>query len=357
MTNPPSFASLNTWNAETSDDDLNDFLAHGLDILLKETTAKRTLLVIPFPEDSPPLEIGRDPAGRAPRVADFPEDALRFPLPGLPDGWLLLETQALLTDEQRTLVETFATLAALHSEKHRWQTAYRHARQEKSHFVSVVSHELRLPMTSIKGYTDLMLKGMTGEINEMQTNFLEVIRNNVERMSRLISNLSDLSKAEEGRLLLKKDTFWVGMAVQNARAAVKEIISARKQTVVSDEIPADLPPVHADSQRVTQMVEIYLRNASLYSPEGSQIHLRAFQDGSCVRLEVHDPGMGVAETDQPHLFEPFFRSEDQRVRDHAGWGLGLAVVRALADLQGGQVGFSPRPQAGSIFWFTLPLAS
>lgn len=357
MTNSPSFASLNTWSAETSDDDLNDFLAHGLDILLKETTAKRALLVIPFNEDSPPLEVGRDPEGQIPEAADFPEDALRLPLPGLSEGWLLLETQALLTDDQRTLVETFATLAALHYEKHRWQTAHQHARQEKSHFVSVVSHELRLPMTSIKGYTDLMLKGMTGEINEMQTNFLAVIRNNVERMSRLISNLSDLSKAEEGRLLLQKDTFPIGMVVQNARAAVEEIINTRKQTVVSDEIPANLPPVHADPQRVAQMVEIYLRNALLYSPEGSQIHVRAFQDGSFVRLEVHDPGMGVAEADQTHLFEPFFRSEDQRVRDHAGWGLGLAVVRSLADLQGGQVGFEPRPQGGSIFWFTLPVVS
>ncbi|GAB4520928.1 MAG: hypothetical protein Fur0018_00970 [Anaerolineales bacterium] len=353
MTDLSPLAAINAWIARPEEDaPLEDFLADGLTRLLGETTGQRTLLVIPSAEGEPALEVGRDTAGQPCALADFPADALRIPLPGLADAFLLWQGAA---PAQRDLLETFAALAALWYEKHRWQAAYRRARQEKSHFVSVVSHELRLPMTSIKGYTDLMLKGMTGAVNDMQTNFLGVIRNNVERMSRLISDLSDLSKAEDNRLPLQIEAFPVNMAIQQALAAVEEIAAGRKQTIRRD-VPTDLPAISADPARAAQMIAIYLRNALLYSPEGSEIIVRASQNEAQVRVEVQDPGMGVAEADQQHLFEPFFRSEDQRVRDHAGWGLGLAVVQALARLQGGFTGFVPPPQAGSIFWVTFPLA-
>ena len=230
------------------------------------------------------------------------------------------------------------------------------ARLEKAAFVSTVSHELRIPMTSIMGYTDLLKGGMMGEVNENQLNFLNVIRENVGRRSKLVTDLSDIYKIESGRLNLETLAMPLEPSVKDGIDKTDELIRASGQRVTLS-MPEDLPQVQADPKRTAQIVHYLVENASLYSPEGSQIEVRADQNGRAVRLSVVDQGIGVAPEDQPHIFTQFFRSEAEAVREHKGWGLSLCAVKGLAELGGGAAGYETEPGGGSIFWVTFPIAA
>ena len=227
-------------------------------------------------------------------------------------------------------------------------------KSEKAAFVSTVAHELRIPMTSIMGYTDLLKGGMMGELNESQLGFLVVIRENVGRMSKLVADLSDIYKVESGRLNLETMAMPLSSAVNDGVDKTSTQIEARGQKV-SVSLPAGLPMVFADPKRAAQMVHYLLENAVLYSPEGSPIEISADPDGKLVRLLVTDHGIGVDEADQPHVFTQFFRSEVEAVREHKGWGLSLATVRALAELGGGAAGYESEPGTGSTFWVSFPV--
>jgi signal transduction histidine kinase len=229
------------------------------------------------------------------------------------------------------------------------------AKQEKAGFVSTVSHELRIPMTSIMGYTDLLKGGMMGELNDNQLNFLGVIRENVGRMSKLIADLSDIYKIESGRLNLETLAMPLMQAVRDGVDQTSGLIESRGQQVTLS-LPEDLGLVQADPTRTAQIVHYLLENAALYSPEGSPIEIKAAQNGAYVRLSVVDQGIGVASEDQAHMFTQFFRSEVEEVREHKGWGLSLCTVRSLAELGGGKVGYETEPGKGSTFWVTFPKA-
>jgi signal transduction histidine kinase len=226
---------------------------------------------------------------------------------------------------------------------------------EKAAFVSTVAHELRIPMTAIMGYADLLKQGMMGELNDNQLNFLGVIRENVGRMSRLIADLSDIYKVESGRLVIETLAMPLKTAVIEGVEETSSLLEDRKQSIET-ELPENLPMVSADPKRAAQMVHYLVENAALYSPEGSLVKLRAEHSDGLVRLEVIDSGIGIQPEDQPYIFTQFFRSEVEEVREHKGWGLSLCTVRSLAGLMGGDAGFESQHGKGSTFWVTFPVA-
>ncbi len=227
------------------------------------------------------------------------------------------------------------------------------ANQSKSKFVSVVTHELRLPMTSIKGYTDLLRTGVVGPINEQQASFLTIIRNNVERMSALVSDLSDLNHMDTGRMHLENSFILVQVGVAETIQQLRTKIDEKKQ-LVELSIPEGCPPVYADQNRFLQVLTILLSNANRYTPENGCILVRAKPEGRSIRLEIEDNGIGISSQDQEALFTQFFRSEDPAVREQPGWGLGLAVAKRLVELMKGEMGVRSELGKGSRFWFTLP---
>jgi signal transduction histidine kinase len=222
-------------------------------------------------------------------------------------------------------------------------------------FISHVSHELRVPLTSILGYTDLLRKGIFGSLTEQQLGFLTVIRNNVERMATLISDLSDLSKAEDGSLRLEYADIPLKPVIEEVVRNLQPLIAEKSQTLEVD-LPGDVPQAHADYKRLVQVLSRLLNNASQYTPEAGKISLRVSLQPQALRFDVVDTGIGISPEDQARLFSQFFRSEHPYVREQPGWGLSLSVARALVEHMGGAVGVTSALGKGSAFWFTIPFS-
>lgn len=227
-------------------------------------------------------------------------------------------------------------------------------RGERGQFVSHVSHELRVPMTSILGYTDLLRKGIFGPVNEQQLNFLQIIRSNVERMAVLVTNLSDLSKLNTGSLPLELESFHLQDVVDSVVCNLQPAFSDKSQNLEVTRA-VDSAQVYADPQRLAQVLTNLLDNANRYTAIGGSIRVNIAVNGRMTRLEVCDNGIGISLEDQSRLFEPFFRSEHPSVRETPGWGLSLSVSKALVEQMGGAIGAASKLGEGCTFWFTIPV--
>jgi signal transduction histidine kinase len=270
-------------------------------------------------------------------------------------GALLVEREQPFAPSEIEFLNRLAGRSAGAFENARLYLAVQEADQAKTKFVSVVTHELRIPMTSIKGYTDLLRQGAVGPVNEMQANFLNVIRNNVERMNALVSDLADISRIETGRLKIDNKAISIHEHVDEVVRSLQPKLKEKKQNLKL-ELPADLPEVFADPNRVVQVMTNLLSNAWKYTPEEGWIVLSASAENDRLRIEVADNGIGISSEDQELLFGQFFRSEDPKVREQQGWGLGLNVTKRLVEIMGGDIGCRSQVGQGSTFWFTLPLA-
>jgi signal transduction histidine kinase len=238
------------------------------------------------------------------------------------------------------------------------------ANEAKSEFVSFVAHELKNPMTSIKGYTELLAAGSVGQINEMQSNFLGTIRSNVERMSALVSDLNDNAKIEAGRLRLEYRPVDIPDVIDEVIRSTRRQVEDKKQSV-EVKLPEQLPRVWADRIRVGQVLTNLVSNAHKYTSEGGIILLGAESTVNqwdpagakqVVHLWVKDNGIGISVEDQAKIFQKFFRSDDSKAREAPGTGLGLNITRSLVEMQGGRIWFDSEFRKGTTFHFTVPIA-
>lgn len=252
-------------------------------------------------------------------------------------------------------VVRLADHAAIAIENARLFAAVEAAHQAKTDFISFVSHELKQPMTAIKGYTDLLVKGLAGDLTEAQRSFLEVIRSNVNRMDTMVQELLDISRIEAGRLRLEIGQVALREAVEEAVRVIRQEVEAKRQTLEVD-IAEPLPPVRADRNRVVQILTNLLSNAYKYTPEEGRIRVTVQPNGEFVVCSVSDTGIGIAPEEQEQLFTKFFRSQHSAVRNVPGTGLGLVITKNLVELQGGQIWVESEPGKGSTFTFTLPVA-
>lgn len=252
------------------------------------------------------------------------------------------------------LLNILANRLAISLEHERLSITVRQVAENKARFTSMVTHELRIPMTSIKGYSDLLLQGVAGTLNPQQQNFLSIIRGNVERMADLVSDLADIDRLESGRLKLSTAPVPLFRSVEETLNILRPKIEEKKQNLTV-EISPNLPPVIADPARLVQVLANLLSNACKYTPTGENIAIHAWHEQDHLRVEVSDTGIGISVEDQAHLFTQFFRSEDSAVRQEVGWGLGLHVAARLVEMMGGKIGFDSHLEEGSTFWFTLPV--
>jgi signal transduction histidine kinase len=228
------------------------------------------------------------------------------------------------------------------------------ANKSKSEFVSIVSHELKLPMTSIKGYSDLMLSGATGQLNENQVNFLTTVRNNVNRMATLVSDLADISRIESGNLRVEAKAVPVWDVIDEVITLTKTQVEQKQQHLIVD-VSNELPKAWCDRNRLSQILTNLISNANKYTPANGKIEVRAEYVDDMIQITVKDDGLGMNEEDQQKLFSTFFRSTDEKVREAPGTGLGLSITKNLIELQGGRIWFESEFRKGTAFHFTLPV--
>jgi PAS domain S-box-containing protein len=223
----------------------------------------------------------------------------------------------------------------------------------KTDFVSIVSHELRTPMTSIRGYLDLLLMGAPGPLNEQQVRFMQVARDNTERLQELVSDLLDLSRIESGKIELDMQVVSLPDIIEDVAGSMKNQFDSKGLTLTLD-IAADLPQILGDPLRISQIVTNLLSNAFKYTAQGG-VTTRARQVGDFLQVDVADTGVGISPQDQQNLFTRFFRSEDPFVREQSGTGLGLNITQSLIEIHRGTIWVESEPGVGSTFSFTLPL--
>ena len=225
----------------------------------------------------------------------------------------------------------------------------------KTDFISVVSHELRTPLTSIKGYTDLLLSGATGEISELQSEFLGIIQGSTTRLSNLINDILDISRIESGSIQIKHEPIDYRAIVSDTLRLMKAAAD-EKQISMDASLPETIPPVRGDSDKVLQVLANLVSNAIKYTPEGGwvKVSLEVLGEAS-VTTCVADSGIGVADEDQPKLFQKFFRADNTSTREAGGTGLGLVIAKTIIELLGGAIWVESEPGRGSRFFFTLPL--
>jgi signal transduction histidine kinase len=228
------------------------------------------------------------------------------------------------------------------------------ANQAKSEFVSLVSHELNNPLTSVRGYADLLSAGLVGPISERQAEMLRTISSNAVRMQTLVSDLADVSRIESGHLRLELGPVALPQVLDEVTLSLQSQVDAKQQTLRVEQA-GELPPVLADRHRLAQILINLVSNASKYTPAGGRILVCAGLDDNqppMVHVAVEDTGQGIRPEDQAKLFNKFYRTAE--ARQVAGTGLGLNITKKLVELQGGRIWFESEFGTGSTFHFTIP---
>jgi GAF domain-containing protein len=228
----------------------------------------------------------------------------------------------------------------------------------KSEFVTTVSHELRTPLTAIKGYVDILTMGAAGALNENQLHFLEIVTNNINRLSVLVNDLLDISRIEAGRVTLNPQPVDLREIAEDIVAeALRRSQNENKPMAISLDAPTKVFPVMGDGDRIRQIMGNLVDNAFNYTPSNGTIRINIHQQNGDLQVDVHDNGVGIATEDQARIFERFFRGEHPLVLATPGTGLGLPIVRQLVEMHNGHIWMTSTgvPGEGSTFSFTLPI--
>jgi len=222
----------------------------------------------------------------------------------------------------------------------------------KSEFVSTVSHDLRSPLTLMRGYATML--EMAGELNDQQKNYVKMIVQGVENMSKLVSNLLDLGRID----------FGVGLQLENL--PVLEIVervtdglqmaARNKEITLGVELPHDLPhSIEADQALLHQAIYNLTENAIKYTPNGGEVTMSLISSPDTLTFAIKDSGIGIQPEDMKRLFEKFYRGTNRKALAQRGTGLGLAIVKSIAERHGGKVWVESELGKGSTFFLLVPL--
>jgi signal transduction histidine kinase len=226
----------------------------------------------------------------------------------------------------------------------------------KNEFLSHVSHELRSPLTAIKGFTTILLGGLAGELNKEQREYQQIVLKNIRQLQSMIDDLLEVTRLESGRLSVEPESVSVSDAVTDTLNTLHGTARAKGVTVSCD-LPPDLPSAHADQTRLRQILIILLDNAIKFSSDGGTVRIQARllqEDPHFLLLEVSDTGCGISAEIAERIFEHLYQgSEPQGGRK--GLGLGLYICKELVTRQGGRIRVTPQSPKGCIFSFTLPV--
>lgn len=218
--------------------------------------------------------------------------------------------------------------------------------EEEAFFVGHAVHELRTPMTSIRGYSDML--GQMGELNDMQKQFLEVIKTNTRRMESLLKDMSYINKIRKKTLQLtpKMDMFKnIAMRLEKDMKTIAE----EHNTELVFEVPDGLPLLNIDSEILVVAVEKFIENALRYTNDDGKVTVSGSADGSTLVIKVADNGIGISDEDMAQLGTIYFRSDHDKVREFKGSGLGIPIAYGLLDILGATYSVESTADVGTTF--------
>jgi signal transduction histidine kinase/FixJ family two-component response regulator/HAMP domain-containing protein len=274
------------------------------------------------------------------------------PLPSLTAA---LEREVSIEHAGRTLAITAAPLGGAGGVVWTVRDATERARLEraKSEFVATASHELRSPLTSIKGFVEL-LERSPEQMSARQREFIEIVRRSTDRLVELVNDLLEVARIEADHVEINRRPIDVGEAVHELAELMGPRIDAKHQKLGVYVAPT-LPLALADPERIRQVIGNLLTNAHLYTPEGGRIHVGVEADRAWVRIVVADSGIGMTPAETERAFERFYRARSGS-ETTAGTGLGLSIVKSLVDLHHGQIHVESEPGHGTTFRVLIPAA-
>ncbi len=223
--------------------------------------------------------------------------------------------------------------------------------QQKDFFISMASHELKTPITSIKGYVQLLQFTHMNTEDTVLKKSLGSVEKQVEKLTSLISDLLDLSKIKSGKLFLTKEHFFLNELIAEVTEEIRHI-NPEYNIVLSKETKT---AVFADRERIGQVLINFLTNAVKYSPGSLEIQVESYTENNKVIVSVKDSGIGINKKDQAKIFERFYRVEGKNEKTFPGFGIGLFISMEIIQRHNGNIGVTSEPGKGSVFYFSIPI--
>lgn len=224
--------------------------------------------------------------------------------------------------------------------------------EAKTRLLSISSHELRSPMTPIKAQLQMLIENYFGDLNEKQKDSLKVILKNTNRLDKIIKDFLDISRIEAARLKFNFEKTSIKKEIEKAIEDVRDYLPEKNIKVKSD-IPK-IPQIELDTERFEQVLRNLLENAKKFSPENSEIIVKAKEKEKDVLVSVKDFGAGIKKEHIKKLFNSFYQEEGTIYRKYGGVGLGLAICKGIIESQKGKIWVESEKNKGSTFFFTIP---
>lgn len=228
------------------------------------------------------------------------------------------------------------------------------ASRMKSEFISIISHQLRSPLSNLKWATELLMSGRLGKIEEKQAEYFRILKENSSRMADLVSDLLTVSRIETATLPLEKKEIFLEELIKNLIQQF-ELFAKASNVEIEFRAQKKLPKIVADPSHLRLVIENLLDNAIRYIRDSGRVLVSLERKGKNLYLEIRDNGVGIPREDQKYIFQKFFRSENILKYQTQGSGLGLYIARSIIEKSGGKIGFQSEENKGSTFWFTIPL--
>lgn len=225
----------------------------------------------------------------------------------------------------------------------------------KSEFISIASHQLRTPLSTINWSLDFLLKGKAGGVTTEQLEILTSMKQANQGMVKLVNDLLNVSRIEMGRIKFAPSVFSLAKLVRDITGEYKYFAEA-SNVVISLRVKGEIPDVYSDREYIKQAFTNILDNAIKYIKDKGRVDILISSHGSKAFIEIKDNGVGIPKEDQKRIFEKFFRSKNILGSQTSGSGIGLYITKAIIKGNGGDIGFISKEGRGTTFWFTLPIA-